>query len=214
MYPSDCPEWEYINFPDREIILKRKTIDLLVKLRRQELDSAASAIDSRPVHRYLFCELTPPDCEYFAGNYRGSDYHCLKYYQIHVKGDARVGTHPDIVLARMKQLSQTIQFGLEVLDATQKSADTQNGRVKHLLDTIAITCQVFEEILRVHPYANGNGHAARFVVWAMLGRYGYWPKRFPITPRPGDLAYVESLLHYRNGNPQPLQEYMLRCIVG
>ncbi|WP_264320242.1 Fic family protein [Zarconia navalis] len=214
MYPSDCPEWEYIDFPNREIILKRKTIDLLVQLRRQELDSAASAIDSRPVHRYLFCDLTPTECEYFAGNYRGSDFHCLRHYPIYVKGDARVGARPEIVGERMKQLSQTIQFGLEVLDTTYPRSDTQHGKVKHLLDTIAIACQVFEETLRIHPYANGNGHAARFVVWAILGRYGYWPKRFPISPRPEDLAYVESLVKYRNGNPLPLQEYILECIIG
>ena len=214
MYPSDCPEWEYADFPNREIILKRKTIDLLVQLRRQEIDSTSSAIDSRSVHRYLFSELTPPECEYFAGNYRGSDFHCLKHYNIDVKGDARVGAYPHIVEERMQQLSQTIQFGLEVLDMTHPKSGPQNRKVKHLLDTIAVACRVFEEILRIHPYANGNGHAARFVVWAILGRYGYWPKRFPISPRPQDFAYVDSLVKYRNGNPVPLQEYILSCIIG
>jgi len=33
-------------------------------------------------------------------------------------------------------------------------------------------CRVFELFLRIHPYANGNDHVARFVVWGVLRSLG------------------------------------------
>jgi len=47
-----------------------------------------------------------------------------------------------------------------------------------------------------------------------LGRYGYWPENWSIDPRPGNPDYVAMITAYRNGNPQPLEEFMLKAILG
>jgi Fic family protein len=79
---------------------------------------------------------------------------------------------------------------------------------------VVVACMVFELFLRIHPYANGNGHAARFCTWAILGAFGYWPERWPIEPRPPDPPYTQLLVDYRNGNRVPLERYLLSCIAG
>jgi fido (protein-threonine AMPylation protein) len=211
---EDCPQWEYRTNPQHEVILKRKVIDILVKLRNQELNSAESAADSRAVHRYLFEELTPPGHAYFAGHYRGENFPCLKDYGIGVEDDVRVGCNAAIAPQKMEQIAQMVRVGLQLLDTTFRLPKAQFSPVEHLLNTVAFACRVFEQVLRIHPYANGNGHAARFILWAILGRYGYWPKRFPIETRPSEPDYIESLVKYRNGETQPLEEYILRCIIG
>lgn len=214
MQPANCPNWEYIQHPKHKVILKRKTIDILVKLRTLQIDSAQSAIDSRAIHQYLFSDLTPENCKYFAGHYRGEDFRCLKSYHVGIKGDWRVGLPPQFVAVRMQQLSETIERGILALDAAHTLPHSKLSQIDKLLNTVTFASLVFEKVLQIHPYANGNGHAARFIVWAILGRYGYWPKRFPIDPRPSDASYIDSIIEYRNGNRQPLEEYLLKCIIG
>ena len=82
------------------------------------------------------------------------------------------------------------------------------------LYTVMFACRVFEIFLRVHPYANGNGHVARFLIWSILGRYDYWPQQWPIEPRPPDPPDSQLIVEYRNGNPEPLEQYVLQCIAG
>jgi fido (protein-threonine AMPylation protein) len=210
---EDCPQWEYETHPQREIILRRKVTDLLVQLRNREIDSAESAADSRAVHRYLFEELTPTGYDYFAGHYRGEDFPCLKNYGAGIKNDARVGCNAAIAVKRMEQVAQMVRGSIQLLDATYRLPRHQFPPVEHLLNTVVFSCRVFEQVLRIHPYANGNGHAARFILWAILGRYEYWPKSFPIEPRPSDPGYIDCLVRYRDGDTQPLEEYILRCII-
>jgi Fic family protein len=79
--------------------------------------------------------------------------------------------------------------------------------------TYAITfaCRVFEEFLRIHPYANGNGHIARFLIWVILGYCGYWPNNWRIEPRPNP-PYNDLIVEYRNGNCEPLEKLILSSL--
>jgi hypothetical protein len=53
-----------------------------------------------------------------------------------------------------------------------------------------------------------------WLVWAILGRYGYWPERFRLDPRPDHPSYTQAILDYRNGNKDPLENYLLSCIAN
>jgi Fic family protein len=81
-----------------------------------------------------------------------------------------------------------------------------------VLHVVGIACQVFDLFLQVHPYANGNGHVARFIMWALLGRYGFWPVRWPIEPRLKDPEYISMLLRHRNGDRRPFIDHVFNCI--
>ena len=214
MHRPDCPAWEYAHHPKREIILKERTEDIVIQLYQQNLDIVESAADTRSIHRYLFGLLVPREYFYYAGHYRGEDFPCLKDYYVGISDDTSTGFPPFLVEQRMEKIAQWIREGIKVLDATHQLPDTQISPEDKLINTVAFACVIFDEVLRVHPYANGNGHAARFIIWAILGKYGYWPKQFPIEPRPNHPLYAWAITEYHKGNKEALENYILMCIAG
>ena len=108
----------------------------------------------------------------------------------------------------MGRVGQLVLEGLAGLDQTTAAAPPER-----LVAAVVLACQVFELVLRIHPYVNGNWHVARFVLLAILGRYGYWPRDLTIDPRPGYPDYLAMIIAYRDGNPRPLEEFILRSIV-
>jgi fido (protein-threonine AMPylation protein) len=211
MHPPDCPSWEYDRHINRVAILEQEVAQILAELRRGSLDTMQVAIDTRGIHERLFRDLVPPEYEYYAGHYRGEDYRCLKYYAVGILGDPRVGCPPQQVLSYMQELSRIVRETLTALDAQHTSVG-QLLRADNLQHIVAIACWTFDFFLRIHPYANGNGHIARFLIWAILGRYNFWPTKWPIEPRPNDPPYTHCIIAYRNGNPIPLESFVLSCL--
>jgi Fic family protein len=104
-------------------------------------------------------------------------------------------------------INNAILAGLIALDS-----DTLFTAKEKLHYVVALASRAFVEFLTVHPYANGNGHAARLIVWSILGRYGYWPDRWTVEPRP-DPPYLELIVLYRNGNALPLESHILQMLI-
>jgi fido (protein-threonine AMPylation protein) len=211
MHPADCPNWEYDHLPDRAQ-LRTRSANLLGRLRGGGLDAAGVAADSRPVHGHLFNGLTPPGHDYFAGHYRGEVYRCLQYLNVQV--GAHRGALPDAVGPFMEQLAREIAAGLAGLDRANDLPHTQLPSENKLLYAVMFACRVFEMVLRIHPYANGNGHAARFVLISILGRYGYWLNAWQIDPHPPDPPYTQLITDYRQGKCEPLERFVLRAIAS
>ena len=208
-----CPEWEYANHPRRNTLVS-KVARVLVRLRRGQIETLEHCEDTRPIHEEFFLELTPPGFEYYAGHYRGEDFLCLRAYQVTVGSDPRVGFAASVVPEEMSHVARRMRSGMGGLDAAHRYPHAQIPADIKLLHTVMFACQILELFLRVHPYANGNGHVGRFLVWAILGRYGYWPRQWSVEPRPPDPPYTQLIVEYRNGNPEPLEEFVLQCIVG
>jgi len=214
MHPTDCPEWEYGGHPQRKHLLPPRVETLLVNLRNGLADSATVAEDTRRSHHFLFQGLTPPSCGYFAGNYRGAPYRCLKYYEVRIRGDDRVGHPSGTVSWYMAEVAKELKAAIHSTDDAHQLPEAQMAAADKLYCAVVLACRAFELVLRIHPYANGNGHAARLIVWALLGRYGYWPQRWPVEPRPPDPPYTQLLVEYRNGNQFPLERYILSSITN
>lgn len=208
MHPPDCPEWEYNDHPRRRMIVPRRISEILTDLATARIDTLSAVLDTREVHRRVFRELTPTGHGYYAGHYRGEPYRCLRYYPVGVPGDRRVGAPPQSVGFLVRELSAQIRSGLMALDANVLL--TREQRLRYIL---ALTCRAFVVFLTIHPYANGNGHAGRFIVWSMLGRYGHWPRRWPIDPHPPDPPYTELITRYRDGDILPLELYLLQTLM-
>lgn len=206
-----CPPWEYSDHPRRVAVLRLESERLLIHLRSGELDSLAAARDTRPIHRRLFEELVPLGHWQYAGHYRGEPVDCLWNYRVFVAGDPRVGYEPNQVLASMERIQALVEEGCRVLDKAHAEPNTLPEHELRIT-TVAFACRVFELFLRVHPFANGNGHAARFCMWALLGRYGYWPIRWPIEPRPPDPPYTDLIARHRDGDTEPLEQFVLASL--
>jgi fido (protein-threonine AMPylation protein) len=215
-----CPKgWVYETHPKRKK-LKDRSADLLERLRRRKIDGLRAARDSRQAHADLFRELTPPHFPYYAGNYRGERLRCLQTYTVGIErptasgrvvADPLVGAQPQDVARRMEELARHISDAVAEVDR-MRAAGTLSA-ADQLLHVVGVACDVFDLFLQVHPYANGNGHAARFIMRAILGRYDYWVRRtWTVEPRPADPPYTSLLVAHRDGNTRPLIEYVINCI--
>lgn len=212
MHPAECPEWEYEGFPNKTAILQHKAAEIFRRLRASPADNQVFISDTRSLHKQLFESLTPASCPYFAGNYRGSDFRCLKYLRVGIRANPRVGVLPHAVLDQMTRLRQETEAAINGLDAGHHLPNSQLDSTQKLAYTVVIVCRLFADFLAVHPYANGNGHAARFFLVGILGRYGYWANGWQVEPRPPDPPYSALIKDYQDGNKEPLERHVLDCI--
>jgi Fic family protein len=84
-------------------------------------------------------------------------------------------------------------------------ASLRNGAVLfdpayRMATTVKFACQVFVAILTIHPFANGNGHIARSLLWAILIHFGYAVPAWTIDPRPPFSEYASMIEAHRRGN--------------
>jgi Fic family protein len=100
------------------------------------------------------------------------------------------------------------------LDAIGTGSGATSSETAKFLALVQVTAKLFSRFLAIHPYANGNGHAARFLAIAILHRYGYWPAKFPVEPRPSGSEYSEAIKQSQWGNPAPLESLFLTWIKG
>jgi len=160
----------------------------------------------------MFRWMTPWCFPYFAGNYRGdARFKCLTEYRVHVPGDDTVGTQPSMVFNELSVLRHATEKFIEAMEGPQVQAMPAQQQMIYAVQGVSF---VLAEFLRIHPYANGNGHMGRFAVWSLLLRLGIVPKKWPMEARPKDPPYSFCLWAYRHGQPQDLWQFMLDCITG
>jgi hypothetical protein len=203
----DCPGWEYKDYP-AYLELPARVSSLVTELVNGDLDTLSVATDTRPQHARMFSGMTPPKCDYYAGRYRGELFYCLRHYEVGISTDPRVGCYPSSVEFLMKELNAALKSGLLALDANVALANKDR-----LHYAILLACHVFVHFLTIHPFANGNGHTGRLIVWCILGRSGFWPVHWTIDPQPPNPPYTQLITLYRNGNRGPLESYIAQLLV-
>lgn len=211
MHPPDCPWWEYKDHPHRSAVPLRCEA-ILHRLELGTLPVDGSLRETRPLHKELFENLTPLTCPYLAGNCRGDRFKCLRHLEVRVHGDARVGVKPAQVAAELANLrSNILSSGLKALDEAFGLPNDEVSLAQKTYYVVKFSCRLLVEFLRIHPYANGNGHIGRLIVWLVLARFGYWPKEWPLDDHP---PYDDLLAKFRDGNEQPLEDFVLKAIDG
>ena len=211
MHPGDCPGWEYKNHANYGFLPARCKA-ILVAQRNGGINVDKAVHDTRPHHREMFTGITPDKCEYFAGAYRGENFRCLRYYEVRISSDPRVGVPPEFVLSDLSNLSvHIIRAGFAALDVAFKIPHARLSPGDKLYFLVSFACHVLVEFLRIHPYANGNGHMGRFIVWMIISKFGYWPARWPLNQSP---PYHKLISDYRDGVCQPLEEFVLKSVTG
>jgi len=211
MQPHDCPSWDYEDHPDHKTILPSLCTRLLLRLRAGVLDPLLLSCDTRAAHRFLFSELTPDDYDYFAGHYRGENFRCLKYYDVQVPSDPRVGVYAAGVARAIEYLMGVTGDGITAIDGAYAVPDAHLSKQEKIVYLVVFSTRVLVEFLRVHPYANGNGHMGRFIIFSILAHYNIWPKKWPLDESP---SYHQLISDYRSGNPGPLEAFVLNAILG
>jgi len=207
----DCQNWEYDNHPDRNAILPVRCNDWLVALAKGSLNPQILSCDTRPAHLYLFEDLTPDGCKYLAGHYRGDNYSFLQYYNVRIAGDPRVGVDASVVLSSMNHLKKTIDLGMSAINSAYQAPDDVLPRSEKIIYIVKFATAVLVEFLRIHPYANGNGHMARLIIFTLLFQHKLWPKNWPFDKSP---PYHQLISIYRDGAEKPLEDFILESVLG
>lgn len=202
--------WEYKDYPQHSTILTTQTIELLKKLWDGSLDVRSSIISTKAIHHHLFKDLTPNGHEYFAGHYRGENFALLQNYHVSVSGNPNVGCPPKLVQQIMSEFSMTVEKGIDCLDAFHQTPSSLLEQ--RLRKTLTFACAAFVKLNQIHPYANGNGHIARFMLIAALKRYGYEVRSWTLDPRPADPPYTPLIREYENGNKEPLLFWIMQLL--
>lgn len=207
MHPGDCNGWEYEKFANARQVVGERSAAILIRLRTGGADTRATSLDTRPSHGEMFKGLTPDACSYYAGNYRGSSHRCLQHYKVKIPADDRVGAAPAMVTWEMQAFCAAVGTGIHALDAADKLPGLSKEEKK--ANAVALVAHLFEDFLRIHPYANGNGHAGRLMLIAFLGRYGFWARHFHVEPKPPEPTYSEAIAASRDGNREVLEAFIM-----
>ncbi len=128
-------------------------------------------------------------------------------YPVGIDGDPMVGLPAQLVDSAMAGLGVTIGDGIAALDYSTPTA--QPGH--RLLLCAETVCDIFVSFLTIHPYVDGNGHTARYVLWTILSRFGFKTDLFTIEPRPLEKNYGPYIAMYRRGQKLGLVKWVLDC---
>lgn len=199
--------WDYELYPD-DTIRNERCVSILVDLSQGNIAPHANCADSRPIHNRMFVGMHEPGQDYFAGHYRGEPFPYLERYEVGVAQDGRVGTASHQVNAEMQRFCAEVDksFGVAIPQILAHGDATQK-----LIASVGIACTHLVDFLSIHPYANGNGHIGRFIVWSVLHACGIHPRRWPLNdkiPHP----YGVLLSEFRNQNRVPLIRFVLSHI--
>ncbi len=203
-----CPPWEYATHPQADEILKLRCGETLLLLANDPDAIVPFVKDTRAKHRRIFSPLTPAGHRYYAGHYRGENYKCLKNYEVTINGDSRVG-HPAVGIEFSMQMFNEKTDNV-VRAATEYAESTDVVNPHRFLATIQLIAALMVYFLEIHPYANGNGHMGRFILFCLLYKFNIRLRSFPVHPRPNE-PFVECIKMYRDGNENPLIRYILGC---
>lgn len=211
MGPDACRNWDYEKHHNHHLVAQRciKLLDYFrAKHRRFDKFQHSTLVG----HRYMFRHLTPKECPCLAGNYRGSKFDCLENYNVGVEADRRVGTPAPYVHQEMVKFEGQLRTAIDTFEqqfsllGKPGSTVTAGALLIFYIKIVSAALQVF---LTIHPYANGNGHMGRLLVWILLGRANYWPKKWPLDDSPN---YYQALTEHRNGNRAMLENFILSCM--
>jgi fido (protein-threonine AMPylation protein) len=209
--PHGCPGWEYKHSANYPSALIQAHAEVLGKIQTLEYTVEKDATDLRALHRVLFISLVPPGYDYYAGNYRGHHKRCLRSYDVEVNGDARVGAPAASVAKFVYHFSASLSAVIRNLETDLSHIGSKLDPAHRAVATVRIACAAFVDYLTIHPFADGNGHASRALLWITLARFGYYPTHWTIDPRPvfSPYSYAELIVRYRDGDTQPLEDFVL-----
>lgn len=195
--------WEYENHPASFDVVK-KTGDLINELALDAVRLEGTFKDTRPHHRFIFLTVATGEHQWCAGNYRGArlPYLALCEAGLYSQGKlVQACVHPSAVARRMSNFHEKL---VSELDRLKKVAKAQQLAPAKMLVAVAnLVGTFFANFLEIHPYANGNGHISRILVWCLFRVFGINSKFWNVVhrnARPED----ELILQYRNNNKKPL----------
>ncbi|HYW09163.1 MAG TPA: Fic family protein [Longimicrobium sp.] len=198
-----CPPWSDERNADPPLAAEmrsRRELALAAALSGAGPDFAAGATRAlRHWHRELFAGTAPLDA--YAGGLRSDTAEpCLRR---NVTVEGRLATDWRELPAAMDELDRGVASRLAAADDARARADVEWPVV-----AIGAVAWVMGEVLRIHPFLNGNGRISRLAMHVLLHRYGLRAPRVEVTPAPARI-WSELARHAVGGDARPLRNYLL-----
>lgn len=119
----------------------------------------------------------PVPCDAYLGKFRGDSSHSeLLDAENRVYGLRGVRSY--LVYGEVAKLLTTLRTDVERLSMSGEPQIEQD------MEALRIAAYAHGEWVRIHPFVNGNGRTARFIVMWVLARFRI-PSLLPVRPRPG-----------------------------
>lgn len=137
------------------------------------------------LHELIFDGVFPD----FCGRFRGPDPHGIP---MNVDYGNHRGTVYEDVPQELATLEDEINYMLRQLDdlVTLKSRDEFKD------DIVQAAAYTHCELIRIHPFPNGNGRTSRAVIGHICARYGFLP--IPLArPKAEYIDAINTWLHYK-----------------
>jgi hypothetical protein len=209
MASHECENWDYEKHPNSQSVteyckqfLRDLVADPSIKIHLFG--------DTRPAHREMFGKAVPDECTHLAGNYRGADFEFLRNARVYF--GPHEGTIPSAVAVQMDFFHEDLLLGLAEIDAATQDPNGPLKGSRLLVRIVQLMAATLTRFLTIHPYKNGNGHMSRMLVWIGLGKYKHLPVKWWLDESPP--GYAPLLTAHRQGDPKPLERYLLKCIRG
>jgi len=142
---------------------------------------------------YAGCDVPSPA---YVGRFRGEPHPDVVNYEVGVGPvmpdgfPDRVGVWASEVAHQVAGFLDQLRLALGALDAAV-SRGTRPTTVDDLQEVVAVVAIAHGELLRIHPFVNGNGRTARLLAAHISLRYGL-PAFVTLKPRPFDVAYARA----------------------
>jgi hypothetical protein len=202
---DECVQWDYNaeHYANSVAICCAEFIEQI----RKSPDSQAGALrDTRPFHKAIFRKAVPAACLYLAGEYRGAEYGCLRHREVAL--GARIGAPCCDVDRLMRDFHVSLRLSLLSLESSLCSSERTP---EFLHDVIVFIAQVVSTFQDIHPYADGNGHVGRLLVWVITGHFGMTPAQWWLHKNPGT-DWNQAVYAHQTGNPVPLQRFLMSTL--
>jgi fido (protein-threonine AMPylation protein) len=196
-----CPEWNAEIPPGQQRDFAEGVRQALVWVTESAAQELLSTRTFRLWHLALFRKCVPVD--YYAGNFRQDDAArpCLG---LNVKVGPNPGADFSTVLVRMEKLASDLRISISRTELHWLFLN-RSDRASRLA---AIIATALGELIRIHPFINGNGRISR-----LLWRWGYQrfgvPAQVRIAPRP-DPPYASIMDASMQGNDSLLALEILK----
>lgn len=201
-------DWEYENHSNRGYIAK-KCLKLQSGITKDPIKFDSTLKDTRDAHKFIFKDVTPVGYPKFAGYYRGSNIDYLKSYEVEIAGYA--GYPAGQVSMAMKEFHNN--YLTEILRLRNEAKNNKLSPADKLLFLSEIISDYMVTFLSIHPYANGNGHIGRLLVWMVFIKFKYQIQDWSIDIRPPQ-PFDDLISMYRNQDKEPLMEYFIKILIS
>lgn len=191
-------EWEYEDHAEAHSVAEM-CLSILKNLQSNISGMEAVMEETRPYHQAMFERVTPAGRQYLAGNYRGAAYPQLVDRPVYIYG---------FECGHFSQIDHLMQdFHQRLIADVQRIRHYFKQSSLDVAQKIVVFSQFvshfFVRFLSIHPYANGNGHISRLLVWCIFNFSSIKCQFWSVPDRnlnPPD-RYVG---YFRNGVKDPL----------